>query len=460
MSLDAVLLSRLQFVWVVALHILLPAFTVGLAAYIAVLEGLHLTTGRAVYLRLSKFWLKVFAVSFGMGVVSGIVMPFQFGTNWSRFSDATADIGGPLMAYEGLTAFFLEAGFLGVLLFGRARVPPWVHFMAALMVALGTLFSTFWILAFNSWMQTPAGHAIVDGRFLAEDWFAVIFNPSFPYRLTHTAVAFFITTALVVAGVASYHLRAGRFREEGTIMLKMAFGMLTLLVPLQMLLGDLHGLNTREHQPAKLAAMEANWNTQSRMPLLLFAWPDERAEANRFEVAIPVLGSIILTHEANGVVKGLKEWKPEDRPPVAIPFFSFRLMVGIGLAMLALVVCGWWVWARGTIGEARWFHKLCEIASPLGFVAVIAGWVTTEVGRQPWTVYGLLRTRDSVTPSLAGGDVLASLAVYIAAYIVIFGCGGYFMVRFLRAGPLDREPQTGQRGVATAARPMSALEAD
>lgn len=460
MSLDAVLLSRLQFVWVVALHILLPAFTVGLAAYIAVLEGLHLTTGRPVYLRLSKFWLKVFAVSFGMGVVSGIVMPFQFGTNWSRFSDATADIGGPLMAYEGLMAFFLEAGFLGVLLFGRARVPPWVHFFAAVMVALGTLLSTFWILAFNSWMQTPVGHTIVAGRFLADDWLAVIFNPSFPYRLAHTVIAFFVTTALVVAGVASYHLRAGRFREEGSLMLKMAFGLMTLLVPLQMLLGDLHGLNTREHQPAKVAAMEANWETRSRMPLLLFAWPDERAEANRYEVAIPVLGSVILTHHADGVVQGLKDWKPEDRPPVAIPFFSFRLMVGLGVAMLALVLCSWWVWARGTLGDARWFHKLCELASPLGFIAVIAGWVTTEVGRQPWTVYGLLRTTESVTPSLTASDVLASLAVYIVAYIVIFGCGGYFMVRFLRAGPLDRSPGTRHRVAATAARPMSAMEVD
>ncbi|MGH8799056.1 MAG: cytochrome ubiquinol oxidase subunit I, partial [Casimicrobiaceae bacterium] len=395
-----------------------------------------------------------------MGVVSGIVMPFQFGTNWSRFSDATADISGPLMAYEGLTAFFLEAGFLGVLLFGRSRVPEWVHFFAALMVALGTLFSTFWILSLNSWMQTPAGFTIAEGRFLPQDWFAVIFNPSFPYRLTHTTVAFFITTALVVAGVAAYHLRAGRFREEGTTMLKMAFGLLTLLVPLQMLLGDLHGLNTREHQPAKLAAMEANWDTRSRMPLLLFAWPDERAEANRFEIAIPVLGSVILTHEADGVVRGLKEWKAEDRPPVAIPFFAFRLMVGIGLAMLALVLCGWWAWAHGALGSARWFHRLCELASPLGFVAVIAGWVTTEVGRQPWTVYGLMRTRDSVTPSLVAGDVWVSLVVYVLAYIVIFGFGGYFMVRFLRAGPVDQAPAAGHRIKGTPARPMSAAEVD
>jgi len=454
--LDALLLSRLQFVWVIALHILLPAFTVGLASYIAVLEILHLATARAIFLRLSQFWLKIFAVSFGMGVVSGIVMPFQLGTNWSRYADATADVLGPLMTYEGLTAFFLEAGFLGVLLFGRNRVPAWLHLFAAVMVAAGTLFSTFWILSANSWMQTPAGYTIVDGRFFPADWFAVIFNPSFPYRLLHTTVAFYITTALVCAGVAAYHLRAGRFREEGTTMLKMAFGLLTVLVPLQVVIGDQHGLNTREHQPAKLAAIEANWETQSRMPLLLFAWPDEQAEANRFEVGIPALGSVIIAHDAEGVIKGLKEWKPEDRPPVALPFFSFRLMVGVGLVLLALVVCSWWVWWRGALASSRWFLKLCMLASPLGFVAVLAGWVTTETGRQPWVVYGLMRTRDAVTPSLAGGDVLASLAIYVVAYIAIFGAGGYFMVRFLRVGPVEKAAAAERRVTATPARPLSA----
>jgi cytochrome d ubiquinol oxidase subunit I len=456
MALDAVFLSRLQFFWVVALHILLPAFTVGLASYIAVLEGLHFTTGRAVYLRLSKFWLKVFAVSFGMGVVSGIVMPFQFGTNWSRFSDMTADIVGPLMAYEGLTAFFLEAGFLGVLLFGRARVPVWMHFAAAVMVAAGTLFSTFWILVVNSWMQTPVGHTIIDGRFFPEDWIAVIFNPSFPYRFAHTVTAFYITTALVVAGVAAYHLRAGRFREEGTTMLKMAFGLLTILVPVQMEIGDLHGLNTREHQPAKIAAIEANWETRGQMPLLLFALPDERAERNRYEVGIPVLGSVILTHERDGVVQGLKDWKPDDRPPVAIPFFSFRIMVGIGVAMLALVVCSWWVWWNGRLADARWFLKLCELASPLGFIAVVSGWVTTEVGRQPWVVYGLVRTRDAVTPSLAPSDVIVSLIVYVVAYIAIFGAGGFLLLRLLRAGPAEKPMVSGRKQAATPARPLSA----
>ena len=459
MSIDAVFLSRLQFFWVVALHILLPAFTVGLASYIAVLESLHFFTRRRVYLRLSKFWLKVFAVSFGMGVVSGIVMPFQFGTNWSRFSDMTADIVGPLMAYEGLTAFFLEAGFLGVLLFGRARVPPWMHFGAAVMVAAGTLFSAFWILAVNSWMQTPVGHAVVDGRFVPGDWIKVIFTPSFPYRLAHTVIAFYITTALVVAGVAAFHLRAGRFREEGTTMLKQAFGLLTILVPLQMEIGDLHGLNTREHQPAKIAAIEANWQTQPRMPLLLFAWPDERAEANRFEIGIPVLGSIILTHDPDGVVQGLKDWRPELRPPVAIPFFSFRTMVGVGVLMLALVVCSWWVWWRGQLADARWFLKLCELAAPLGFFAVIAGWMTTEVGRQPWVVYGLLRTGDAVTPSLGTGDVLFSLAVYVVAYAAIFGAGGFFLTRLMRAGPSEK-PAAEALPAGTPARPLSAAGED
>jgi len=454
MSFDALLLSRLQFVWVVALHILLPAFTVGLASYIAVLEGLHFFTGRAVYLRLSQFWLKLFAVSFGMGVVSGIVMPFQFGTNWSRFSDTTADIIGPLMAYEGLMAFFLEAGFLGVLLFGRARVPPWVHLLAAIMVAVGTLFSTFWILAVNSWMQTPAGFSMVEGRFFPADWFAVIFNPSFPYRLVHTAMAFFITTALVVAGVAAYHLRAGRFKEEGVVMLKQAFGLLTLLVPLQVLIGDQHGLNTLDYQPVKIAAIEANWETQSRMPLLLFALPDEKAQRNRFEVGIPAAGSLILRHDSEGVVRGLKDFAPEDRPPVAIPFFAFRAMVGVGVLTLALVAWSWWVWRRKAFADSRGFLKLCELASPLGFVAVIAGWVTTEVGRQPWVVYGLMRTADAVTPSLGSADVLVSLAVYALAYVAIFGAGGYFLVRLLRAGPVTK-PATEHRPTGTAARPLS-----
>jgi cytochrome d ubiquinol oxidase subunit I len=452
---DALLLSRLQFAWVVALHILLPAFTVGLAAYIAVLEGTFLFTRRPIFLRLSRFWLKIFALSFGMGVVSGIVMPFQFGTNWSRYSDLTGDVTGPLMAYEVLTAFFLEAGFLGVLLFGRERVPPWVHFFAALMVAAGTLLSTFWILSANSWMHTPAGHAIVDGRFVPQDWLRIVFNPSFPYRLVHTTMAFFITTAFVVIAVGAFHLRRSRHVEESITMQKMGFGLLALLVPLQMLAGDMHGLNTLEHQPAKIAAIEANWETRSRMPLLLFAWPDEAAERNNFEIGIPAIGSLILRHDIDAVVPGLKDWKRQDRPPVAIPFFSFRAMVGIGVLMLVMTIAGLVFWGRRTLASALRFQRVCILTAPLGFLAVLAGWFTTEVGRQPWVVYGLLRTRDAVTPSLSASDVTLSLLVYAFAYILIFGSGLYFLLRLMRAGFEDELHLERDAPVPRAARPLS-----
>src|SRR5262245_57076622 len=304
MELDPVFLSRLQFAWVIAWHILLPAFTVGLAAYIAVLEGLNFFTGRQVYLRISIFWIKIFSISFGMGVVTGVVMPFQFGTNWSGFADATANVLSPLFAYEGLTAFFLEAAFLGVLLFGRKLVPPWAHFLAALMVALGTLFSSFWILSANSWMQTPAGYEIIDGRFYAKDWLQVIFNPSFPFRLAHTVVAFFITTGFVVLGVGAYLIRRAQFAEEGRTMLSMTLWLLTVLVPLQMFIGDQHALNAREHQPAKLAAIEARWETARAVPLTLFAIPDEKRETNLLAIDVPRLGSLILTHSLDGEVKG------------------------------------------------------------------------------------------------------------------------------------------------------------
>jgi len=453
---DALLLSRLQFAWVIALHILLPAFTVGLASYIAVLEGAYFFTRRAVYLRLSQFWLRLFALSFGMGVVSGIVMPFQFGTNWSRYSDITADVVGPLMTYEVLMAFFLEAGFLGVLLFGRKRVPAGVHFFAAIMVAVGTLLSTFWILAANSWMQTPVGHAIVDGRFVPQDWMQIIFNPSSTYRLVHTTIAFYITTAFVVIGVGAYYLRRDRHIEESVTMQKMGLGLMAILVPLQIFVGDLHGLNTLEHQPAKIAAIEANWDTQARMPLLLFAWPDETAERNQIEIGVPALGSLILGHDVNAVIPGLKDWKAEDRPPVAIPFFSFRLMVGIGVIMLAMTIGGLVLWRRDRLRSARRFQGLCILAAPLGFVAVLAGWVTTEVGRQPWVVYGLLRTRDAVTPSLQTSDVAMSLLVYVIAYVLIFGAGLFFLARLVRSGfQIDTDIAPNDSS-ATPARPLSA----
>ena len=464
MTLDALFLSRLQFVWVVAWHILLPAFTIGLASYIAVLEGLHLASGREIYFRLANFWIKIFAVSFGMGVVSGVVMPFQFGTNWSRFSDATANVLSPLLAYEGLTAFFLESAFLGVLLFGRKLVPRWAHFVAALMVAGGTLFSAFWILATNSWMQTPAGYEIVDGRFFPKDWLQIIFNPSFPYRLAHTVVAFYVTTGFVVLAVGAYYLRRARFIDESRTMLSMTLWLLTVLVPLQIFLGDQHGLNTLEYQPAKLAAIEARWKTASQVPLTLFAIPDERAETNHYALDIPDLGSLILTHDPNGTVRGLEDWPADQRPPVAIPFFAFRIMVGIGLLMLALVAASWWLRARGRLYEAGWFLRSCELAGPAGFLAVLAGWTTTEVGRQPWTVYGLMRTADSVSPSLTGTDVLLSLIGYGVVYLITFPAGLMLMARIVKTGPvepaLEAEPiESGRPQAPVRALPSAGTEA-
>jgi len=430
----ALLLSRLQFVWVIAWHILLPAFTVGIASYIAVLEGLYFATARQIYFRISSFWIKIFAISFGMGVVSGIIMPFQFGTNWSRFSDATANVLSPLLAYEGLTAFFLEAAFLGVLLFGRQLVPRWAHFFAALMVAAGTLFSSFWILATNSWMQTPAGYKIVDGRFFPVDWMAIIFNPSFPYRLGHTVVGFYITTAFVVAGVAAYMLLRKRFVDEAKIMLSMTLWLLTALVPLQIFLGDEHGLNTLRYQPAKLAAIEAHWSPEADAPLALFALPDEKNETNHAVIELPALGSLILTHSRRGVVPGLKQFPADQRPPVAIPFFAFRIMVGMGLLMLALIITSWWLRARGRLYDTRWFLRACAILGPSGFIAVLAGWTTTEVGRQPWTVYGLMRTADSVSPSLTTLDVAISLLGYMVVYLIMFPAGAMLMARVIRNG--------------------------
>ena len=453
---EALFLSRLQFAWVVAWHILLPAFTVGLASYIAMLEGLHLFTGRDVYVRISQFWIRIFAVSFGLGVVSGIVMPFQFGTNWSRFSDTAGDVISPLLAYEGLTAFFLEAAFLGVLLFGRQRVPPAVHFFAAVMVAAGTLFSTFWIIAVNSWMQTPTGHEILNGRFFPRDWFDIIFSPSFPYRLAHTVSAFYVTTAFVVLGVGAYTIRRGR-GEEGRVMFTMAGLFLTIFVPLQIVLGDLHGLNTLEHQPAKIAAMEALWETQGPAPFTVFAIPDQEAERNRVAIEIPWAGSLILTHSIDGVVRGLKEWPKEDRAPVAVVFFAFRIMLAIGFAMLAVVLLGWLLHWRNRLFTSFWFLRLCEFAMPLGFIAIIAGWTTTEVGRQPWTVYGLMRTADSVTPSLTAFDVTLSLLLYIVVYLMVYPVALLFVVRIVRAGPAQAEEIEAPVSSGRSRRPVEAL---
>jgi cytochrome d ubiquinol oxidase subunit I len=442
LHLDPILLSRIQFAWVIGWHILLPAFTVGLASFIAFLEGGYALTKRPVFLDLSQFWLRIFAISFGMGVVTGIVMPFQFGTNWSRFADDAGNVISPLLAYEGLTAFFLEATFLGVLLFGRKLVPPFMHFVAALLVAVGTLSSSFWILATNSWMQTPVGHEIIDGRFFPKDWLEIIFNPSFPYRLAHTVSAFFVTTAFVVLGVGAYTLRRGQSVPQGRVMLRLALWFLAIFVPAQIVLGDLHGLNTLAYQPAKLAAIEGLWDGGSGVAASIIGWPDEAAERNLGEIAIPRLGSLYLTHSWDGAVQGLKDFPADQRPPVAIVYFSFRIMVGIALLMLTVVAAGFVLMARGRLDRAVWYLRLCQLTSCLGFIAVIAGWTTTEVGRQPWTVYGLLRTADSVSPSLAGSDVVLSLLLYVAVYLVIYPVGLFVMLRIVWRGPVaSDEPE-------------------
>jgi cytochrome d ubiquinol oxidase subunit I len=446
MRLDPLVLSRLQFAWVIAWHILLPALTVGLASYIALLEGIWFATGDEIWFRISGFWTRIFAVAFGMGVVSGVVMPFQFGTNWSRFSDATANIISPMLAYEGIMAFTLEAGFLGVMLFGRHLVPRWAHFSSAVLVALGTLFSAFWILVTNSWMQTPGGYRLVNGIFYPTSWREILFSASFPYRFMHTVAGFYVTTGFVVLGAAASLLWKGKSREEARLMLSMTLWLLTVLVPLQIFLGDLQGLNTLHHQPAKLAAIEAHWNREARAPLTLFAIPDQQAETNRNAIEVPLLGSLILTHDVNGVVPGLKDYPRQDRAPVIIPFFAFRIMVGVGFLMLALVAAGLWLRWRRKLYDTGWFLKILKWATPLGFVAVLAGWTTTEVGRQPWTVYGVMRTAQSLTPSLTGFDVLLSLLCYMGAYCFMFPAGLWLALRIVRGGVLPEEATPVEAG--------------
>jgi cytochrome d ubiquinol oxidase subunit I len=459
MDLDPVLLARWQFAFSISFHILFPAFTIGLAAWIVVLEALWLRSGSTVYGDLSRFWTRIFAVSFGMGVVSGIVMSFQFGTNWSELSNRAGNVLGPLLHYEVLTAFFLEASFLGILLFGRDRVPRWVHFGAACAVAAGTLISAFWILAANSWMQTPAGHELREGTFHVVSWWQVVFNPSFPYRFAHMVTAAFLTTAFVVAGVSAWHILSQRAVPHGEVGLSMALGLITVLAPAQLVFGDLHGRNTFEHQPAKVAAMEGHWETRAGAPLVLFALPDQAAATNRYEVAIPKLGSLILTHELDGTVRGLEEWPPDERPYVPIVFWSFRLMVGLGLLMIATAAISLLLRPGGRIYRAPWFLRLCIAMSPAGFIALLAGWVTTEVGRQPWVVYGLLRTADAATPAVTPGAVAISLAALVIGYGIIFPAGLLYMLRLVRAGPVPPGEGGPPFTAATPMRPLSAADA-
>jgi cytochrome d ubiquinol oxidase subunit I len=422
---DALTLARAQFAFTVSFHFIFPSFSIGLASYLMVLEGLWLTTGSALYANLYRYWMKIFAVAFGMGVVSGLVMSYQFGTNWSVFSTKAGAVIGPLMAYEVLTAFFLEAGFLGVMLFGITKVGPKLHFFATCMVALGTLISATWIISVNSWMQTPVGYIVnAKGNFEPGDsWWTIVFNPSFPYRLVHTVLASYLTTALVVGAVGGWHLLRDRFNPGARRMFAMAMGMIVVVAPLQILAGDAHGINTLEHQPAKVLAMEGDYDpSPNGAPLVLFGLPNKANDHLDYEIAIPHLGSLILEHNPFAPLPGLDETAADKRPPVGIVFWSFRLMVALGMAMLGLGLWGLLARFRGKLYDWRWMHRAAVAMGPAGFVAVIAGWVTTEVGRQPYTIYGLLLTADSRSP-IAAPAVAASLLAFVIVYFFVFGSG-------------------------------------
>ncbi len=433
-------LARFQFAFTVSFHIIFPAFSIGLASYLAVLNALWLKTRENYYLSLFNYWKKIFAVAFGMGVVSGIVMSYQFGTNWSVFSDKTGPILGPLMAYEILSAFFLEAGFLGIMLFGRKRVGDKLHMFATAMVAFGTLMSATWILSVNSWMQTPAGYSINEvGQFVPEDWWAIVFNPSFPYRLTHMVLAAYLTTALVVGGAASYQMWRGNKGQPTKTMFSMAMWMLVIVTPLQIFAGDLHGLNTYKYQPQKVMAMEGHYDSYPEGgPLILFGIPNEEEKRIDYKIEIPKLSSLILKHDLNAPLAGLDTIPDEDEPPVAIVFYSFRVMIGLGFAMLGLGLWSLWARYRGTLYDSRLLHTSAMLMGPTGFVAVLAGWITTEVGRQPFTVYGLMRTSESLAPVEAPA-VAASLIAFIVVYFFVFGAGTFYILRMLGVAPEDQD---------------------
>ncbi len=441
---DAQLLARLQFAFTVSFHIIFPAFSIGLASYLAVLEGLWLWKKDKVYLELFDFWKTIFAVAFGMGVVSGIVMSYQFGTNWSVFSDKAGPVIGPLMGYEVLTAFFLEAGFLGVMLFGRNRVGPGLHYLSTLMVALGTLISATWILSVNSWMQTPAGFAINDvGQFVPVDWWAIVFNPSFPYRLTHMVIAAYLTTAFVVGGVGAYHLLRRTSPARAGTMFSMAMWMAAVVAPIQIAVGDAHGLNTLEHQPAKVMAMEGHFDSHPEgAPLILFGLPNQEEKRVDYAIQIPKLSSLILKHDLNAPLAGLDTIDDDKEPPVAVVFWSFRVMVALGFAMLGVGLFSLWSRWRGTLFENRLLHRIAVAMAPAGFVAVLAGWITTEVGRQPYTIYGHLLTADSVSP-IAAPAVAASLIAFIIVYFLVFGAGTFYILRLMVRLPRDPMPDLG-----------------
>ncbi|WP_136487410.1 cytochrome ubiquinol oxidase subunit I [Vibrio sp. H11] len=440
-GLDAFMLARIQFAFTVSFHIIFPAITIGLATYLAVLEGLWLKSRQPEYKTLYHFWSKIFAVNFGMGVVSGLVMAYQFGTNWSGFADFAGSITGPLLTYEVLTAFFLEAGFLGVMLFGWHRVGEKLHFFATCMVALGTIISTFWILASNSWMHTPQGFDLVDGRAVPADWFAIIFNPSFPYRLAHMAIAAFLSTALFVGSAAAWHLLNNCRTPAVKRMFSMSLGMLVIVAPLQALIGDVHGLNTLQYQPAKIAAIEGHWSNANGepTPLILFGLPNMEQERTDYALEIPLLGSLILRHSLSEPIPALQDFPIDERPYSPVIFWSFRLMVALGMLMILQGVYSLWLRRKNALYSTRWFLKFSVVMGPAGLIAILAGWFTTEIGRQPWVVYGLQKTTDAVS---AHGELQMSISLiaFLVIYSAVFGFGYYYMIHQIKQGPDLPEP--------------------
>ena len=452
MHFDPEFLSRLQFAFTITFHIIFPTFTIGLSAYIATLGVMWVRSGAERYQLLMRFWTKIFAVSFGMGVVSGIVLSYEFGTNWSRFAVVVGNVIGPAIGYEVLMAFFLEATFLGILLFGFNRVPPWLYVLSAAIVAAGTAMSAFWILSANSWMQTPVGYELRNGVAYPTDWVKIIFNPSFPYRFAHMLNSAYLTSGFVVLAVGARFVLAGRHIEEGRTLLRMAIALAAVLAPLQLLIGDQHGLNTLRYQPIKIAAMEAHWDGSKPGDFAIFAWPDEKAETNRFEIPIPRGSSLILTHDPNGLFPGLTSVPPEQRPPVKVVFFAFRIMLGLGFFMIAAALYGAFLWWRGTLFETRWYLWVMAQSWWVGFVAVMAGWITTESGRQPWIVQGILRTADATSPVI-GESIAVTLTLFVLAYGVVFSFGIYYINRLINRGP---DAVAGEVGHFQPANPISA----
>lgn len=447
---QAIILARAQIAFSLGAHILLPTFNIALASYLAFLEASWLATGRQIYLDVYNYWLRIFGVAFAMGVVYGVVLSYQFGTNWARFSDKAGDIIGPLMAYEVLTAFFLEAGFLGVMLFGMKRVGPRLHFLSTCVVAFGTLISAFWILSANSWMQTPAGYTMTpDGRFDPANWSHIIFSPSFPYRLVHMVLASYLTVSFVVGAVGAWHLLRDRQNPAARLMFSMAMWMAVIVAPLQLIAGDQHGLNTRDYQPAKLAGLEGDFDTEPGTPLILFGMPDLDKARTDWSVKIPHLGALIVTHSWNGEVRGLKSFPRQDWPPAPYIFWSFRVMVGLGLLMLAVAIWSLLQRFRGRFYDNMWLLRSVAVMGPAGFIAVLAGWTTTEVGRQPFTVFNILRTADSASP-IALPAVATSLAAFVAVYLIVSAAGLIYILHLMghppsvgQAGPQTGGPQTG-----------------